>query len=292
MAVRVRDTFLRGATDLRFEPTEKRIRARLGDETIVDTQRALLVWEPRRAVPYYAVPVEDLRATLEPTAAGERPRSAMPAGGAGPGLGATRDERFAPADTEAPGPTLTVGPFAAHTSPGTAYDVRTGGGVRPAAAYRIDDGDLAGYALLDFVVFGWLEEDEPVVGHPRDPYHRCDVRRSSRRVRIEAGGEVLAESDRPRLMFETNLPVRFYLPREDVRVGRLAPSPTRTYCPYKGQASYLSVDGGDESLRDIAWTYREPLPDSMEIAGMVAFFDERVDVTVDGHKRERPARRF
>ena len=279
MAVRLRESFLRGATDLRFEPTEKRVRVRLGDETIVDTQRALLVWEPRRAVPHYAVPVEDLRATLEPA---EPPAGAGTAAGGGTAAGAVT-----PAGTEAT-PGLIFGSFAAHTSPGTAYDVRARDGVRPAAAYRIDDGDLAGHAVLDFGAFGWLEEDEPVIGHPRDPYHRVDVRLSSRLVRVEAGGEVLAESRRPRLAFETNLPVRFYLPREDVRVGRLAPSPTRTYCPYKGQASYWSVDGGDETLRDIAWTYREPLPDSMEIAGMVAFFDERVDIIVDGHKRERP----
>lgn len=259
MAVRMRDHLRRALGDLRFEPTEKRIRARLGNDTVVDSDRALLVWEPGRVWPSYAVPDGDVRAALEPAAPTER----LAADGRRPHLG----------------------PFVAHTTPGAAYDVRAGDDVRPGAAYRIDDDDLAGHTLLDFAAFGWLEEDEPVLGHPCDPYHRIDVRRSSRLVRVEAGGEVLAESARPLLMFETNLPVRFYLPREDVRISRLAPSSTRTYCPYKGQASYWSVDGGDESLRDIAWTYREPLPDSPQIAGLVAFYDERVDVTVDGRRR-------
>jgi uncharacterized protein (DUF427 family) len=263
MAVRMRDHFRRGLGELRFEPTGKRIRVRLGGDPVADTVGALLVWEPGRVWPWYAVPDKDLEATLEAAA----PATPDPAPAGGP-----------PA----------VGPFAEHTTPGTAHDVRAGENVRPAAAYRIGDDDLAGYTLLDFAAFTWFEEDEPVLGHPRDPYHRVDLLSSSRSIRVEAGGQVLAESTRPLLVFETNLPVRFYLPREDVRIGLLAPSPTRTYCPYKGRASYWSVDGGDESQRDVAWTYGDPLPDAQRLAGMVAFYDERVDITVDGQRRERP----
>ena len=147
------------------------------------------------------------------------------------------------------------------------------------------DPDLAGHVLVDWdAAERWLEEDEEVVGHPRDPFHRVDVRRSSRHVVVELEGEVLADSRRPVLLFETGLPVRCYLPREDVRIDQLAASATRTTCAYKGHASYLRLSDGP----DIAWTYADPLPDAAQIRGLIAFFDERADVTVDGERRERP----
>jgi uncharacterized protein (DUF427 family) len=142
--------------------------------------------------------------------------------------------------------------------------------------------------VLDFHAFdAWYEEDEPIFSHPRDPFHRVDIRRSSRRVRIEVDGEVLAESSRPCLLFETSLPMRCYLPREDVRL-ELSPSAKKTYCPYKGQASYASFDVKGRRYRDLVWSYEQPLPDATAIAGLVAFFDEKVDVIVDGQRRERP----
>jgi uncharacterized protein (DUF427 family) len=122
-----------------------------------------------------------------------------------------------------------------------------------------------------------------VFGHPRDPFSRIDVRRTSRPVRIEVDGEVLAESTSARMLFETGIHTRFYLPKEDVR-GELLPSERRSYCPYKGEASYWSV--GAHS--DIAWSYEQPLPDGPPVAGLLAFWDERVDVYVDGMRRERP----
>ena len=132
--------------------------------------------------------------------------------------------------------------------------------------------------MLDFAAFDtWLEEDEVIRGHPRDPYHRVDVRRSSRHVRIELDGRVLADTTRPTLVFETGLPTRYYLPREDVQV-ELKPSETTTICAYKGGASYWSVPGGD----DLVWGYEQPLPDAAGLAGLVAFYDEKVQVTVDG----------
>jgi uncharacterized protein (DUF427 family) len=139
---------------------------------------------------------------------------------------------------------------------------------------------------LDFDAFDWLEEDEPVHGHPRDPFHRIDVRLSRRPVRIELDGELVAESTRARLAYETRLPMRFYLPREDVR-AELRPTATRTYCPYKGEASYWSVEAGGRRHQDLAWCYERPLPDMAPITGLVAFWDERVDVVFDGVRRAR-----
>jgi uncharacterized protein (DUF427 family) len=109
------------------------------------------------------------------------------------------------------------------------------------------------------------------------------VRRTSRRVRIEVEGEVVAETSAARLLYETQLPTRFYLPRDDI-VADLVPSPTRSYCPYKGEASYWSVLG----LEDVAWSYEQPRPDAVAVAGLVSFWDHRVDVFLDGQLRGRP----
>ena len=156
---------------------------------------------------------------------------------------------------------------------------------REAAGFRAADPALAGYVIVDFDAFdAWYEEDERNVGHPRDPFHRIDIVRSSRHVRVERGGLLLAQSTDPYMLFEPPLPVRYYLPAEDVRTDLLAPSDTRTFCAYKGQASYLSLD--DEA--DIAWTYPAPLREAAVVTDRVAFFDERVDMIIDGTPLERP----
>jgi len=126
----------------------------------------------------------------------------------------------------------------------------------------------------------WLQEDEPVRGHLRDPYHRVDVLESSRRVEVKAGGETIAESDRPKLLFETGLPARVYLLRADVRPGILEPSETSTHCPYKGQASYWSVRAGDRLLEDAAWAYEAPLPEALKAAGHLCFDGEGIEIEV------------
>jgi uncharacterized protein (DUF427 family) len=261
MSTRMLDVLGRGRDQLRHEPLERRVRATLGADTVVDSTRALLVWEPRRIVPSYAVPAEDVRAELRP----------------------------APATDEAPPGALHPRiPFRVHTADGEPVSIDG----REGAGFRIADEDLAGYVVLDFRAFEeWYEEDERVAGHPRDPFHRVDVRWSSRPVRIEVGGDVVAESMRARMVFETSLPVRFYLPRDDIRL-ELHPSTRRTYCPYKGQASYWSVDAGGRRREALGWSYEEPLPDMLAIAGLVAFWDERVDVILDGERRERPGGPF
>ena len=141
--------------------------------------------------------------------------------------------------------------------------------------------------MLDFDAFDWWEEDEPIVGHPRDPFHRIDVRQSSRRVRLEHHGIVLADSDRGRWLFEGTFPmVRYYLPTEDVRV-ELRPTELHTTCAYKGHATHYTAVFDDQELVNIAWSYQEPLPDAAEVAGLVCFYQERLDLFLDGEAVER-----
>ena len=134
----------------------------------------------------------------------------------------------------------------------------------------------------------WFVEDEQVFGHPRDPFHRIDVYRTTRRVRVSVDGELLADSVRALALFETALPPRFYLPADDVRTELLEPSETRTRCAYKGSASYWHVRVGDTLHDDLAWTYADPDDDARGIRDRIAFFNERVDLEVDGVAQERP----
>jgi uncharacterized protein (DUF427 family) len=179
-------------------------------------------------------------------------------------------------------------PFGIHTTPGEVLDVSAGGATREGAAFKPSDPDLAGYVVLDFHAFDqWYEEDDPILAHPRDPFHRVDVLHSSRHVRVELDGELLAESKRPIIVFETGLPPRYYLPREDVR-RELRPIDKRTLCAYKGEASYLSLEIGGEQRGDLLWSYEHPLDGATPLTGRVAFFNEKVDIVVDGRRHEQP----
>ena len=252
----MQDLLARARSELRYEPIERRVRARLGADAVVDSSRAVLVWEPHRVVPSYAVPVADIRVGVAPAPA---------------------------SDADVPGVLHPGIPFAVHTAAGEPVAIAG----RAGAGFRLADEALAGYVVLDFAAFDeWREEDEPVAGHPRDPFHRVDIRRTARPVRIELDGDVLAETTRARLLCETSIPMRFYVPREDVRVP-LHASDRRTYCPYKGHASTWSVDAGGRRHENLAWSYEQPLPDAGAIAGLVAFWDERVDVIFDGERRGR-----
>jgi len=229
MSARIRDFLSNGFDQLRREPTAKRIRAVHAGGTVVDTTRAVLVWEPRRVVPSYAIPVDDLRGELLP---GDPAGSGTSGAGAtGPGTAGTDAADAAgvrlPDVTDRPVLDPSI-PFAVHTTPGQVVTVRAGGQDLPGAGFRPADPDLAGYVVLDFSAFdAWYEEDEPNVAHPRDPFHRIDVLPSSRPVRLELDGQLLAESSRPALLFETMLPTRYYLPREDIQ-AELTPSSTTT----------------------------------------------------------------
>ena len=134
----------------------------------------------------------------------------------------------------------------------------------------------------------WFEEAMEVFVHAKDPTKRVDVLPSERHVRVEIAGEPVAESRRPHALFETTLPTRWYLPAGDVRWDLLEPSDTVTQCPYKGTARYWSVRAGGELYRDVVWSYPDPIPECPRIAGLICFFNEKVDVTVDGVREERP----
>lgn len=117
--------------------------------------------------------------------------------------------------------------------------------------------------------------------------HRISITDRDALVEVRVDGQTLASTRGVKVLDETGLPPRYYIPRDDVRVA-LSPSDTRSHCPFKGDASYWSVRAGDLALDDIAWSYEQPIPDAASIAGRVAFFNERVDIIVDGTQQERP----
>lgn len=232
------------------EPTERRVRVRLGTEVVADSTRAvLLVQYGPAGLPTYYLPVEDVRpgALVDEVDEGGRRRWTVRAG-------RLRAE-------------------------GAAFEHRD-----PTGALS----SLAGLVSFSWRQLDWFEEDERVHVHARDPHKRVDVLRSSRRVQVRSGDEVLAESIRPVLLFETALPTRYYLPFEDVRTELLVASDLVTACPYKGVARYWSVRTSGGVQPDLAWSYPEPIPENPKIKGLVCFFNERVDLVVDGIRQDRP----
>ena len=135
----------------------------------------------------------------------------------------------------------------------------------------------------------WMEEEEQLYVHARDPYKRVDALPSSRHICVVIDGQTVAETRRPHLLFETNHPVRYYIPQEDVRMDLLVPSATKSRCPYKGPASYWSVKFGNETFNDLVWGYMETIAECPKIKGLLCFFHERgCDIHVDGELVERP----
>jgi uncharacterized protein (DUF427 family) len=242
---------------VRVEHGAKRIRAYFGGELVADTTRPLLVWE-KAYYPTYYLPAADVRTEL-----------------------LTPDGHVAHSPSREEAQTFTVA---------------AGGKEAPGAALRYEESrfeELRDTIRLDWdAMDAWFEEDEQVFTHPRDPYTRVDILPSSRHVRVELDGVTIAESGKPTLLFETGLPTRYYLPKTHVRLDLLEPSETVSHCPYKGEAEYRSVRAGDTAYPDLAWSYRSPLPESQKIAGLVAFYNEKVDLYVDGVLQERPATKF
>ena len=138
----------------------------------------------------------------------------------------------------------------------------------------------------------WFEEDVEVFIHPRDPYTRIDALQSARHVKVSIDGTVVADTTRPVILFETGLPPRYYVPRTDVRLELLTPTDTSTGCPYKGFASYWTVTIDGTEHPDIVWSYPTPLPESEPVAGLMSFYDERVDIEIDGVLQDRPRTKF
>ncbi len=240
-----------------IEPVPRRIRATLGDRVVLDTLRALYVWEWDR-YPQYYVPLADVApGVLVDEDATERRRR-----------GTARLHGLRVGDLRRPAAVRVYGEDALPGLPGTA---------------RFD------WDALD----AWFEEDEQVYVHPRSPYTRVDALRLTRHVRIELEGVVLAETSCPVMVFETGLPARHYVNRTEVDLERLVPSETVTSCPYKGTTSgYWSVRIGETLHPDLAWSYAFPALALAHIAGTVAFFDERVNVIVDGELMLRPTTPF
>ena len=232
---------------VRIETGAKRVRAYLGGAVVADTTTPLLVWEHPRYPTYY-FPITDVHAELLET------------GGAVVRSPSRGD--------------------------GRRFSVRAGGTLAEGAAVRHETSPLE--PLRDAIRFdwdaidAWFEEDEEVFTHPRDPYTRVDILASSRHVRVEVDGVTVAESMNPRLLFETGLPVRYYLPQPHVRMDLLTPTDTVSHCPYKGRAEWWSVRAGDAVHEDLAWSYPAPFAESQKIAGLVSFYNEKVDLYVDG----------
>ncbi len=251
MAIDLQAQWFRGLAELRYASTPKRLRALLDGRTVLDTKDALLVYEPRRIVPWYAVPPGDLHLELT-----EHDQAPVPQ---------LRTPVLPPRHNEW------------HTVPGRSLHLD---GHRE-VAFRPDDPDLGGRLVMHWEPFTWLEEDEPVMGHPHDPFKRIDVLRSNRHVRVRVGGVNVAESSRPTMLVETSLPVRWYLPRDDVRTDLLRATNFTTECPFKGHASYWTLELGDQVHDGIVWSYETPIPAAEGVTGLMCFYNDRVDLTVD-----------
>ena len=151
-------------------------------------------------------------------------------------------------------------------------------------------GELKDYLAFEWKkVDRWMEEDEELMGHARDPYHRIDILRSSRPVKVRLAGEVVAESRNALFLFETGLRPRYYIPRRDVRAELLRESKSQTLCPYKGRASYWSATVGGKAFDDIAWEYRNPIPESARLKDHLCFYDEKVEGIEVGEPKEAAA---
>jgi uncharacterized protein (DUF427 family) len=235
---------------LYLEPTPKRVRVEVGGETVADSRHVMMLLESGLQPTYYFPPEDVRRELLEPS------------------------ERHTRCPKKGEASYLTI---------------RAGGKVVESGAWYYPDPIADAPPIKDLIAFywnrmdRWFEEGEEVFVHPRDPYHRIDIMRSDRHVRVLLDGEMLAESSRAVALFESDLPPRWYLPAQDVAL-ELRPSPTITRCPYKGTASYYSAAG----LDDLVWYYADPLPEAGRIKGLLCFFNERVDIELDGELQQRP----
>jgi uncharacterized protein (DUF427 family) len=234
----------------------RHVRVFFNGETIADSKRAKLVRESE-VLPIYYFPLTDVRANF---------------------FIATQHKTACPYKGDASWFTIKVGDRRAENA---AWSYQT---PLPEAA------EIANYFAFEWNKMDkWMEENEEIFVHARDPYKRVDVLQSSRHVRVVIDGETVADSRKPRLLFETNHAVRYYLPQEDVRMDLLVPSATRSRCPYKGLASYWSVNIGAQLHEDMVWGYMEPIPECPKIRGLLCFFHERgADIFVDGEEIPRP----
>ncbi|MEV0636218.1 DUF427 domain-containing protein [Streptomyces sp. NPDC050619] len=245
---------------LLWEPGERWVRGYKGDVAVVDSRHPVLVWEPDLPVPQYAFPREEVRTDL-----------------------------LRPAKNPATG---------THTGSRIFYDLEADGELLENAAWTFPAADLAGHIAFEWFrrtgrgLDHWYEEEEEIFIHPRDPHKRVDALPSSRHVQVEIAGTLVADTRRPVLLFETSLPTRYYIPREDVRLDLFEPTDHSTGCPYKGTARYWTWRGGQDVPRNIVWSYPDPLPAVAAVKDLLAFYNEAVDITVDGERVARPVTPF
>lgn len=231
-----------------IEPAPRRVRGYLDGELVFDTVGARYVWESKY-YPQYYIPLSDVRMML-------------------------KDEEHAQK--------LQLGSSRLHSLVSSKRTVAS-------AARLYDTGPVATYVRFEWEALDWFEEDEPVILHPRNPYVRVDTLRSHRHVKIELDGIVLAETHSPLVMFETGLPTRYYIDRTDVDFSHLEPSETESVCPYKGVTSgYWNARVGETVHTDIAWAYDYPLREVGPIAGTIAFYNEKLDISIDDVRTPRP----
>ncbi len=227
----------------RWEDSRRRVRVVFADVTVADSERVMLLLEFGR-LPVFYFPMEDVRMDL---------------------MEATEHHTYSPLKGEA-----------------SYWSVRVGNRVAENVAWGYPNPLPEGPSLKGYLAFywdqmdAWYEEDERVFAHARDPYKRVDILPSSRHVRVVLGGVTIADTKHPQLLLETGLPIRYYIPEQDVRMELLGPTETTTRCPYKGKASYWSARIGERVFKDIVWSYREPLPACSPIARYLCFFNERV----------------
>ncbi len=237
-----------------MEPTARWVRVRFSGQVIADTRRALLLRQyGREQLPSYYFPQGDVRMD-----------------------------------------TLVTGAAAGPDDVVSWWSVQVGDQLAPNAAWIVHRPPPVLAPLSGYVSFawgkmdGWYEEEEEVFVHARDPRTRVDVLPSSRHVRVVIDGVVVAESRRPHVLFETTLPTRYYIPRDDVRMELLEPTSLKTRCPYKGIASYWNLRVGQRVAQNIVWSYPNPIDECPKIRGLLSFFNERVDLYVDGELQARP----
>ena len=247
-------------TVVRLEPCHRRLRARFAGQVIVDTTEAVYLMETGH-LPVYYFPRKDVRFDL---------------------LVATDTTTHCP-----------------HKGDASYWSIVVGDRTSKDAVWGYSSVIASCPDITDYVAFywdrveEWFEEDEEVFVHARNPYTRVDVLQSSRHVQVKVGGVVVADTHRPRLLFETNLPVRYYIPKLDVRMDLMTPTDSRTKCPYKGKAVYWSATIDGRVIEDIVWGYPAPIPEIPKIENHLCFYNERVDeIIVDGVVQPRPVTKW
>ncbi len=243
------------SVSIRVEPSPRWVRVLFNGETIASSKRPLLLVETGYR-PVYYFPRADVRM-----------------------------------DLLAPSATRTQSPL---KGAATHFTIRVGDRQSEDAAWSFETPVPEREDIREHIAFywdrvdAWYEEADLLYKHPRDPRHRVDVLESSRHVQVAINGQIVADTHRPRLLFETGHPTRYYIPPDDVRIDLLTPTDLKSRCPYKGEASYWTARIGDQTYENIVWSYQDPIAECPRIKGFLSFFNEKVDVTVDGEPQQRP----